>query len=105
MSVGCSLGCSHFSVDSGNRLTAGPRLLSFGERDRRALEIATTSYPQDCTTYGGKALKVHKCRWRRIEEQPMTHGGGGRCHPNPAREPLSLPRTPRTACRCTPSLS
>jgi hypothetical protein len=24
-------------------------------------KIATTSYPQDGTTYGGKSLKVNKC--------------------------------------------
>jgi len=29
-------------------------------------------------------------------------GGCTRCHPNAAREPLSLPLTPRTACRCIP---
>lgn len=61
--------------EKGNKLTTGPRMLSYGERDRLVLQIAMTSYPQDCTVYGGKAVKVHKCHSRRIEEQPMTHGG------------------------------
>jgi hypothetical protein len=48
-------------------LTTGTALSLLMATETARPGIATTSYPQDGTTYRGKSLKVNKCHWRRIE--------------------------------------
>jgi hypothetical protein len=58
-------------------LTAGTAFALLMANETGSSWQSRTSYPQDCTTCGGKSLKLHNAIDGESKEEPMAHGGGG----------------------------